>query len=258
MSSTIGDRGVCVCPVCFEVYNDSNNMPTTFPCGHTVCIKHVGQLNGKCMVCRRTIPRVHECFPSRALIDAAMFIRKMVEQIPNLGTMIEQFEEREGRKNNESDVDSMTAVAGGGSSGLSDFSNLVNMGFSRESVRAASILLNTTDINMLMEYLLDEANSSMNLPPIPPHIPDSRRNTRGMPELIRSLSDSARTTSSLSRLKGCGHTCTPSSLPSCCACMDRREMLIEGTYPRYVDGTGWCDIGNRNDGYCPECKSPRR
>ena len=245
-TSSIGDRGVCVCPVCFEIYNDTTNMPTTFPCGHTLCIKHVGQLNGKCMVCRRDIPRVNACFPSRALIDAAMFIRKMVEQIPNLESMMEQFEdgEGEGRKGGRDVVDSTNDLA-------PDLANLVSMGFSLVSVRAASTLLNTTDINILMEYLLDGAND---LPPTPPYVADTNRNRPSMPPLIRSLSDSSRRSSSLSAIKGCGHVCTPGSLPLCCACMDRREMQTEGTYPKYVDGTGWCDIGNRNDGYCPACK----
>ena len=245
---SIGDRGVCVCPVCFEVYNDSTNIPTTFPCGHSICIKHVGQLNSKCMVCRRNIPRAQDCFPSRALIDAAMFFHKMVEQIPGLESMMKQFEEEEGegRKSCRDTVDSTAAA----NDLAPELAQLVSMGFSMTSVRSAAALLNTTDVNLLMEYLLDEANEP---PTVPSYVAHTSRNRPSMPPLIRSLSDPSRSSSS-SAVKGCGHVCTPSSLPLCCACTDRRAMQAEGTYPRYVDGTGWCDIGNRNDGYCPACK----
>jgi hypothetical protein len=59
-----------------------------------------------------------------------------------------------------------------------------------------------------------------------------------------------------SGLKSCGHRCSPSSLPRCCACMDKRPMRPENTYPIYVDGRGWQDIGSRDAGYCPNCRSP--
>jgi hypothetical protein len=64
----------------------------------------------------------------------------------------------------------------------------------------------------------------------------------------------ARSISTFKTIKGCGHRCSPSSLPACCRCMDRRPMQAEGTYPRYVDGEGWKNIGLRREGYCPNCK----
>lgn len=57
--------------------------------------------------------------------------------------------------------------------------------------------------------------------------------------------------------KACGHNCSFSSLDRCCACMDQRPLQREGTYPRYIDGSGWQQNGLRRDGYCPVCKSSR-
>ena len=54
--------------------------------------------------------------------------------------------------------------------------------------------------------------------------------------------------------KACGHACSFSSLENCCACMDRRPFAEDGTYPRYIDGSGWQNRGKRSDGYCPTCK----
>jgi hypothetical protein len=63
-----------------------------------------------------------------------------------------------------------------------------------------------------------------------------------------------RPTQTFRTIKACGHRCSPSSLPACCRCMDRRPMQAEGTYPKYVDGEGWRNIGLRREGYCPNCK----
>lgn len=54
-------------------------------------------------------------------------------------------------------------------------------------------------------------------------------------------------------VKRCGHACSPSSLLKCCACMDKRPMRPEGTYPMYKDGVGWMDKATRSAGYCPVC-----
>eukprot|EP01036_Dinobryon_divergens_P026002 gene26002-34603_t len=55
-------------------------------------------------------------------------------------------------------------------------------------------------------------------------------------------------------LKSCGHSCSFSSLNKCCACMDLRPVIEEGTYPVYVDGSGWTNRDRRSSGYCPVCK----
>jgi hypothetical protein len=55
--------------------------------------------------------------------------------------------------------------------------------------------------------------------------------------------------------KTCGHVCSFSTMQSCCACMDRRPKLPEGTYPVYMDGKGWINKGMRAQHYCPVCKT---
>lgn len=55
----------------------------------------------------------------------------------------------------------------------------------------------------------------------------------------------------------CGHKCTAQHTAysdKCCHCMDTRPQQTEGTYPTYKEGRGWTQVGNRNDGYCVECK----
>jgi hypothetical protein len=57
-----------------------------------------------------------------------------------------------------------------------------------------------------------------------------------------------------SELKICGHNCTRSSIKErCCKCSDRRSCREEGTYPMYIDGTGWVDEAMRSAGYCHIC-----
>lgn len=58
------------------------------------------------------------------------------------------------------------------------------------------------------------------------------------------------------QIKTCGHVCSLAlTLDQCCACMDKRPVLPEGTYPIYVDGAGWKKKGRRNAHYCPVCSS---
>ncbi len=54
--------------------------------------------------------------------------------------------------------------------------------------------------------------------------------------------------------KSCGHHCSFSSLKRCCACMDKRPMQAEHTYPIYRDGHGWVNEGRRAQHYCPVCQ----
>ena len=55
--------------------------------------------------------------------------------------------------------------------------------------------------------------------------------------------------------KSCNHFCSFSSLNKCCGCMDLRPVVEDGTYPVYMDGTGWVNCGRRSAGYCPVCKN---
>ena len=79
-------------------------------------------------------------------------------------------------------------------------------------------------------------------------------------ELTITSSSSATTTAVQftleTQVKQCGHLCFPSTTPHCCPCSDIRPHREGNTYPVYVDGEGWCDIGSRDEGYCPVC-NPR-
>ena len=50
------------------------------------------------------------------------------------------------------------------------------------------------------------------------------------------------------QLKSCGHFCFPGKLKKCCVCEDTRPLIRDGTYTIYVDGRGYVDEGNRDDG----------
>ena len=60
------------CPVCFEVYNDSNNKPMMLPCGHALCNSCAQTLqennNKECPVCKQSwgnieVSKLVVCYP---------------------------------------------------------------------------------------------------------------------------------------------------------------------------------------------------
>jgi len=56
--------------------------------------------------------------------------------------------------------------------------------------------------------------------------------------------------------KSCGHCCYPSrTLTKCCACEDRRPVIVDGGYECYIDGIGFTKTASRDDGYCPVCNT---
>ena len=48
-------------------------------------------------------------------------------------------------------------------------------------------------------------------------------------------------------------SCQLTSLPTCCACGDKRPH--NSSYSRYIDGIGFCLGGRRQERYCPNCQS---
>lgn len=48
-------------------------------------------------------------------------------------------------------------------------------------------------------------------------------------------------------------SCQLTSLPTCCACGDKRPQNL--SYSRYIDGVGFCLGGKRQERYCPNCKN---
>ena len=57
---------------------------------------------------------------------------------------------------------------------------------------------------------------------------------------------------SASSRKTCGHNYCGLSIPTCCACTDRRPLTA--SYPQYIDGQGLTSTGRRWSTYCPPCR----
>lgn len=62
------------CPVCLEVYDSGDHIPTTFLCGHSCCISHASGLDG-CPICRGPIPK--KVSASVSLRDGAVAYMKV-------------------------------------------------------------------------------------------------------------------------------------------------------------------------------------
>eukprot|EP00906_Rhabdomonas_costata_P002698 RCo004200 len=63
------------CCLCLSLYNSKKHRPTTFPCGHSVCLRHVPHLSC-CPFCRAEIPSSEQCLPSVALQEAANLFKR--------------------------------------------------------------------------------------------------------------------------------------------------------------------------------------
>lgn len=66
------------CDICLEEYNDTDNIPTSFPCGHACCLKHTAGLL-TCHVCRAPLPET--LTQSIALRDGAMQFAEMRKKL---------------------------------------------------------------------------------------------------------------------------------------------------------------------------------
>lgn len=64
-----------------------------------------------------------------------------------------------------------------------------------------------------------------------------------------------RTRPTNTELKECGHQCTISACTACCACLDERVVVDEGSYPVYVDGEGVKAAASRDLYYCHVCNT---
>lgn len=65
------------CSICLEHYDAADNAPTSFPCGHSCCLKHTAAMT-TCHVCRRELP--NELTVSISLRDGAMEMDETVLQ----------------------------------------------------------------------------------------------------------------------------------------------------------------------------------
>jgi len=80
--SSIVNPNAFECAICFCNYNGDENIPVSFPCGHSCCISHVAQLNGRCHVCRSNIPAISNLKPNYALRDGALQMNNAINRIP--------------------------------------------------------------------------------------------------------------------------------------------------------------------------------
>jgi hypothetical protein len=220
------------CPVCLEFYDD-NYIPTTFPCGHSCCINHVHLLEC-CFACRSAIPAQRLCQPNYALRDGSIIFRKLL----TVYCPAEVADTFLGQQNFSLPVSSTKHVARSVTTTAS--TNTSSTPSCRSSIStaasaASSSSLNTTSITR---------NS-------PSTLVTNTTNNHNRYSTMNNL----RINQYVCEVKSCGHTCSPSSLARCCACMDRRPMQTEGTYPIYIDGLGWSNTGPRNAGYCPLCST---
>ena len=205
------------CPVCFDQYNDVNNLPTTLPCGHSCCLSHVNQLTN-CFHCRRLIPAHNQCYPSFALRDGAILYGKLVLRLNTIA--------------DSAAIIPTTSATVYSSAAQTQAAVDADAKFARELAKA---------------WELEEKNATSRKRFIQPKTVSRNVITVASRTQIRIQTETR-------QIKSCGHTCTFSSLQGCCACMDRRPTIPEGTYPKYKDGHGWVNDAVRSEGYCPFCK----
>jgi hypothetical protein len=254
------------CSVCLNLYNESENLPTTFPCGHSLCLVHVPQLQ-RCPFCRAAIPPPAECHPTLALRDAAMLFAQITaeafskseedllegdsetvaEEFPRQSSweMVEHQIERHQQvvRNTSSErLQRLVAVSEAAlrrerEQQIAQDEALARRLMHEEQREAAQ---RESDARMAQrlrdQQLLATTQAQLQSAPTPARPPQQHAGTRPC--------------------VACHRVCfLPARLGMCCACIDKRPMRAEGTYPIYVDGQGWVDTGRRNAGYCPMCSS---
>lgn len=212
------------CPICYETYNEkNNNIPTTFPCGHTCCISHVKNLHD-CFACRSKIPKEEDCLPTFSLLDAAFIAMnhqiEMDEKIARLLQQQENLEEQYNEQRNEPMDEPMNAQS----------IELMNKHMKLNEKTISSTFNNPTN-----------PISSSTSQPTPQQT--SQHTSQPTSPLVNLM------------LKQCSHLCEFSIFKECCACNDHRPILPNDTYPIYVPGQGCKKIGSRKAGYFPTCRT---
>ena len=277
------------CSVCLNLYNDTENLPTTFPCGHTVCLVHVHQLQ-RCPFCRAAIPPPAQCHPTLVLRDAAMLFAQITAEAfgrsqsgdaddddDGAGTMVresswemvEQQIERHQEAVSHSDrlrLEREQQVAADEA-----FARRLVQDEQREADRARD------RDNRIRFFTFNNNNGggggSARPQPLPLEAPRPGHDARQLiaayaaPEQAQQPAAAGTANRPITLSGGppqpaagtqpctrCQKQCfLPARLGRCCACLDKRPVQPEGTYPAYVDGAGWVETGRRNAGYCPLC-----
>jgi len=221
------------CPICLECWGtDDSHPPTTLPCGHSLCIKHIPHINNMCPVCRAPLPENFDAKPSYAIIT-------MASQMMHLCSVLEGGSQRE-MPSEAASCNSVTTDSP--THNEEDFHSSSNRATTSSSVRDESV-----DEPLTRAHIDGESQ---------PHRAQ-RYPMTSSPTTLRALTTprivhtrlSPRTTSVSSR--PCGHYCQL-SLDGCCQCTDRRPPAEH--YDQYVDGRGWQLTATRHQFYCPECR----
>jgi hypothetical protein len=228
------------CPVCLEFYDD-NCIPTTFPCGHSCCINHVGLLES-CFACRSTIPAQRRCQPNYALRDGSILFRKLLTthcppDVANTFLGQQEFSLR------------VTPAKPAVSSTTQAVSTSAISSASTSSTSIATISSSTSSTTAYLQSIWSNFRqpASASATSAATRTVNTNNNNNNSMNILRINQYNT-------EVKSCGHACTPSSLGSCCACMDLRPTRVGNTYPIYIDGLGWTNSGSRNAAYCPLCK----
>lgn len=204
------------CPICYEDYNKTSNVPTSFLCGHSCCLSHLSILQN-CPICRATIAKQIDCKPNYALLDGAMLYFDLLAK-RNVQTEINLSPEN-------------VAIDLGKTNG----DHFPNIGLSDEDfAKLLDTELNGSPTSSPVKQCIIPLISSIRSMPIPP---------------VRTVLTRAKTAKSI--LKLCQHRCNL-FYDMCCSCSDGRP--VEDHYPTYIDDIGWMNIGDRSDGYCSVCK----
>ena len=244
------------CCVCLNLYNDEFNIPTTFPCGHSVCLVHVPELS-RCPVCRASIPVAGECKPTIALRDAAViFAKYAAEQAGNVDDSFVILDHDSVRRIVKEAADQARAMRGASTRSLEDPratqqqppAAAVGQGASAPTQPAVAPRVESEQIaedEMFARQLQEQLNREISQEQY------QRRQPPPFTALVRQSSSVPEPAISCQR---CGRGCMLRSTGTCCYCSDSRPMRPQGTYPIYIDGRGWVQEGNRNAGYCPLCR----
>ena len=171
------------CGICFEPFNDDDNIPTTLPCGHSLCIKHAPHLSC-CHICRARIPEVRSLSKSVTLAQVGAAVQRLLQE------PISQSVRMDPPLSRSSHYESDLAMA---------------MALQAELNREAAP---------------PPTPPAPPAPPAPPPRPDTPAPPAPPPILRRNLSNQRRNTNN--RTKACGHNGCEMNLNNCCACSDLR------------------------------------
>jgi hypothetical protein len=70
------------CPICLETWGSGNSsrIPTTLPCGHSLCMSHLPNIT-TCPICRASIPAGFNATPSYDLMSMASQVGSLCSQL---------------------------------------------------------------------------------------------------------------------------------------------------------------------------------